>query len=172
MWDAISGSQLAQPQGHTGAVASVAFSPDGTLIASCSWDTTVRVWDAIPGNVLAELKEYNQSLRSVAFSEDGSQIILEDDAGSSRVWRAGQYLPIKIPNIYPITHRPLNEFPYPTLNFSQASGWLKAHRLHQNNARDLCWIPPKRRGRFWAFHNIAVLFSTSGGITILSVSHL
>jgi WD40 repeat protein len=32
--------------GHTNWVRSVAFSPDGTRIASGSYDQTVRVWDA------------------------------------------------------------------------------------------------------------------------------
>ena len=31
---------------HSGAVASVAFSPDGKTIVSGSWDKTIKVWDA------------------------------------------------------------------------------------------------------------------------------
>ena len=34
-------------EGHTASVYSVAFSPDGTRIASGSRDVTVRVWDTI-----------------------------------------------------------------------------------------------------------------------------
>ena len=44
MWDAKTGEQLKELQGHTEAVCSVEFSPDGNQIVSGSRDKTVRVW--------------------------------------------------------------------------------------------------------------------------------
>ena len=49
MWDALTGTELQQLNGHTGYVTSVAFSPDGIHIISGSWDKSVQVWDASTG---------------------------------------------------------------------------------------------------------------------------
>jgi WD40 repeat protein len=44
------------PQGHTGAVNSVAYSSDGTQLASGSDDNTVRIWDVASGECRATLE--------------------------------------------------------------------------------------------------------------------
>ena len=44
------------PQGHTYAVNSVAYSSDGTQLASGSDDTTVRIWDVASGECRATLE--------------------------------------------------------------------------------------------------------------------
>ena len=52
IWDAASGGELLTLTGHSGAVVSVAFSPDGTRIATGSVDQTARVWEAGNGREL------------------------------------------------------------------------------------------------------------------------
>ena len=49
LWDTGRGRQVGPPlEGHTDPVWGVAFSPDGTRIASGSSDSTVRVWPGPP----------------------------------------------------------------------------------------------------------------------------
>ena len=88
VWDAKTGEQLRELQGHTEKVYSVAFSPDSNQIVSGSHDQSVRVWDAKTGEQLRELQGHTNNVYSVAFSPDGSQIVSGSWDQSLRVWNA------------------------------------------------------------------------------------
>jgi WD40 repeat protein len=45
LFDTATGRQLRTIRGHWGRICSLAFSPDGTRLATGSWDTTVLIWD-------------------------------------------------------------------------------------------------------------------------------
>ena len=69
-------------------VNSVAFSPDGSRIASGSDDTNVRVWNAASGECVAKLEGHSDDVTSVAFSPDGSRIASGSLDEAVRVWDA------------------------------------------------------------------------------------
>lgn len=76
-------------EGHTGSVASVFFSPDGTQIISGSDDKTVCVWDARSGRrLVGPLEGHEYKVLSVACSHDGSHIISISYEGTLIIWDA------------------------------------------------------------------------------------
>src|SRR5690606_33028421 len=73
-------------EGHTHRVRSVAWSPDGTQLASGSTDHTARVWDATSGQALRALEGHTGSVFSVAWSPDGTRLASGSYDGTVRVW--------------------------------------------------------------------------------------
>ena len=67
----------------------MAFSPDGTRIASGSYDKTVRLWDAATGREIGEpLRGHEDAVSSVAFSPDGTRIASGSNDKTMRLWDA------------------------------------------------------------------------------------
>ncbi|EJD32229.1 WD40 repeat-like protein, partial [Auricularia subglabra TFB-10046 SS5] len=56
-------------------VLSVAFSPDGTCVASGSGDDTVCRWDSATGAHLASFKGHSSSVYSICFLPDGIHLV-------------------------------------------------------------------------------------------------
>jgi WD40 repeat protein len=72
--------------GHMDQVISVAFSPDGTKIASGSADRSVKIWDAATGKQLWDLKGHIDPIFSVMFSSDGTQVLSCSNYCALRIW--------------------------------------------------------------------------------------
>ena len=74
-------------KGHTNWVKSVAFSPDGALLATGSLDKTIRLWCVADGTPVRMLKGHTNWVNSVAFSPDGALLATGSNDKTVRLWR-------------------------------------------------------------------------------------
>ena len=72
---------------HGGPVRAVAFSPDGTRVATRSDDRSARMFDAATGAELARL-DHRGPVNTVTFSPDGTRVATGSGDGSARVFDA------------------------------------------------------------------------------------
>ena len=86
LWEVSTGRLLRTLLGHTGIVTSMAFSPDGTRLASGSGvdELVTRIWSVADGSMLQTLP--GSSAVNLLFTPDGQYLILEGD-NAVRLWQ-------------------------------------------------------------------------------------
>jgi len=98
LWDVVSGQELRALDGKPGGVYSVAFSPDGKLLATVSNEIFatkenafglapgfVKIWDLATGTAQSEFRGTYQ-IRSLAFSPDGRTLAVGQRDGNVLYW--------------------------------------------------------------------------------------
>jgi len=72
--------------GHQQLVNHVSFSPDGKLIASASFDKSVRVWDGLTGKFLVRLIGHVQSVYQLSWSADSRMVASASKDSTIKLW--------------------------------------------------------------------------------------
>jgi WD40 repeat protein len=106
-------------QGHTDMILSVAFSADGKLVASASWDQTFRIWLAETGECLHIIGPSGNQNWTAAFSPSGDQVLFSGGGGRDRP------SPLALYNT--VTGEEVSRLCHPELE-----SWLRHSAFHPN----------------------------------------
>ena len=107
--------------GYASSVNSVAFSPDGTQLASGSWDRGIRLWGVSTGQEVRRFDGHSDWFFCVVFSPDGTRLVSGSDDGTIRLWNvATRQGTVRLDHRYPAvsTAMPRND------NFIASAGGI------------------------------------------------
>ena len=88
LWDTETLTPLRTFSGHTNFPRTNSFSPDGTRMASCSFDRSVRIWDVSSARELRFLAGHTHAVHSVTYSPDGLRLASASNDGLVIIWDA------------------------------------------------------------------------------------
>jgi len=139
--------ELQKLEGHTSSVSAVAFSQDGSLLASASYDETVRLWNPATGQEVQKPENIGY-IGTLNFTDDDKNLLTNQ--GTISIKKKF----ISIPTPKSSSHQTL----------MIKNSWI------QRDNRNFLWLPQEYRDTCSTFHNNTFAFGLhSGQVSILNV---
>lgn len=86
IWNVVDRKLLREFSGHRDILYDAELSPDGKILATCSYDRQVILWDAESGEVLRTLEGHNDAIYDLAFSPDGTVLATASGDETAKLW--------------------------------------------------------------------------------------
>lgn len=87
IWNIADGALVRKFDGHRDILYDAELSPDGAVLATCSYDRNIILWDAASGAQLRTLAGHNGAVYDIAFSPDGQFLVSASADDTCKVWR-------------------------------------------------------------------------------------
>jgi WD40 repeat protein len=88
VYDLATSERRFQALGHESVITQIAYSPDGSMIATAGGDGTARIWDKADGGFLVALTGHTDRVSSVSWTADGTEVFTASEDGTVRHWNA------------------------------------------------------------------------------------
>ena len=155
-------------QGHRDIMLDAEVSPNGKLLATCSYDSEIILWDVDNGTPLRTLSGHNGAVFDVAFSPDGTALASASADGTCKVWSVSDGVRLDtmgqpLAEQYAVTFSPDGKF----ITGGGADNRIRVWRFRSRNRPR---INPLVHARFAHEGPIVSLMYAKGGAQLISLS--
>ena len=91
VWEWQSETYVMKQQGHGGAMACIAYSPDGSLVATGGDDAKVKLWNTGSGFCFVTFAEHEAGVTGLAFTPNGKVVVSSSLDGTVRAFDMARY---------------------------------------------------------------------------------